>query len=67
MRNVVKGFEFSQMAVPKVHAASINSAFNSRHGPKLGSSRLLHVPVAKPPKNASRPGKNIGVRGGYKV
>jgi hypothetical protein len=67
MRNVVKGFEFSQMAVPKAHAANINAAFNSHHGPKLGSSRLLHVPAAKHPKIASRPGKNVGVRGGYKV
>lgn len=67
MRNVVKGFEFSKMAVPKEHAAGINAAFNNHHAPKIGSSRLLHVPAAKHAKNATRPGKNVGVRGGYKV
>ena len=31
MKNVYKGFQVGKMAVPKIHAAKINSEFSSRH------------------------------------
>ena len=35
MRNVVKGFEVSHMALPKVHEVRINQGFNNYHAPAL--------------------------------
>jgi hypothetical protein len=70
MRNVVKGFQFSQMAVPKVHENNINSAFSSFHGPKqpaLPNMRGFRSAPKQPMVIAKRPGKNVGIKGGYKV
>lgn len=63
MRNVFKGFQTSHMAVPKIHMAKINSQFNTHHAPTLkrGALRIDKQQVAK---NALRPGKNPGIKGG---
>lgn len=66
MRNVVKGFQASKLAVPKVHQVKMNAAFNNHHAPTL-KRPVLRIEKQQTAKNASRPGKNPGVRGGYKV
>jgi hypothetical protein len=61
MRNVVKGFQASKMAVPKVHAVKIQQAFDAHHAP----SNVKRVRIDKPtlPKKAPRmPGRNPGTR-----
>lgn len=70
MRNVVKGFQFGGMAVPKVHALKVNNSFTAMHGaraPKGPTGRLLQERKSPMPKNAKRPGKNVAIRGGYLV
>jgi hypothetical protein len=70
MRNVVKGFEFSQMAVPKVHEGKINSSFNSFHGPSVrGPTKTYLRSAPKSPlrKAPGMPGKNVGMLRGGKV
>jgi len=70
MRNVVKGFQFSGMAVPKVHATKINSSFTSFHGtkaPKMPSGKLVRSYKRPAIPNARRPGKNVAIKDGYKV
>jgi hypothetical protein len=71
MRNVVKGFQFSGMAVPKQHAGRVNSAFTSLHAtkaPKPPTGRgMLHNTPKSPIRQAKRPGKNVAIRDGYKV
>lgn len=67
MRSVVKGFQVSHLAVPKVHEAKINSGFAAMHAPSLKRPTLRlnnRVSVSKP---ASRPGKNPGIGRGYLV
>ena len=70
MQNVVKGFQFSQMAVPKATHMGINADFNDFHtpnAPKAPSSRMMRIAPKSPVRIAARPGKNVGIRGGYKV
>lgn len=71
MRNVVKGFQFASMAVPKAHAIKVNNSFTAIHGaraPKSPTGRLIHeAPRGKPAAIAKRPGKNIAIKGGYRV
>ena len=66
MRNVVKGFQVSHLALPKVHMAAINQHFNNYHAPSL---HMQSPRVGKPTtaKNANRPGKNPGVKRGHEV
>lgn len=66
MRNVFKGFQVSKMAVPKLHVAKMNQAFNVHHTPSLKRpvGRLEKQATAK---TASRPGKNAGIKRGYEV
>lgn len=66
MRNLFKGYQASKMAVPKVHMAKINQAFSNHHAPALKRPvlRIEKQQVAKP---AHRPGKNPGIKGGYRV
>lgn len=66
MRNVYKGFQFSQLAVPKMHAAAINSSFTAMHSPKP-PSMLRRPPAAETAKPARRPGKNPGIKSGYSL
>lgn len=67
MRNVVKGFQFAQMAVPKVHAGRINASFTSFHGPKAPPMRMIR-PAPKSPIRVAKPvGKNLPGRRGFKV
>lgn len=42
MKNVVKGFQLSKMAVPKMQANAINKGFQTYHSEHLGH-------VSKPP------------------
>lgn len=70
MRNVVKGFQFAGMAVPKAHAIKVNNSFTAIHGPRApraptGMIRL--APKSPMPKSARRPGKNVAIKDGYKV
>lgn len=70
MRNVVKGFQFGGMAVPKMHATKINNSFTAIHGaraPKAPTGRLLRSAPKSPIKIAKRPGKNVAIRSGYLV
>jgi hypothetical protein len=70
MRNVVKGFQFAGMAVPKMHALKVNNSFSAMHtarAPKAPSGRLIRPPLRMPAPTAKRPGKNVGIKGGYKV
>lgn len=72
MRNVVKGFQFSQMAVPKMHMDNINAGFSNYHGPIAPKAPKAPTMSRRPlPRDADpiarRPGKNVGIRGGYKV
>ena len=64
MRNVVKGFQISKMAVPKVQAAQIQQDFDTHHAPSLSSSNrgvFRLSPLAKPAARVQRVGKNPGV------
>lgn len=71
MRNVVKGFQFAGMAVPKAHAIKVNNSFTAIHGakaPKAPSGRLFHEGArGRPAAIAKRPGKNVAIKDGYKV
>ena len=67
MRNVVKGFQMSKMAVPKVHEKMINSGFAAMHEPKLRRPALRLNDRIGVAKNATRPGKNPGIGRGYSV
>lgn len=68
MRNVVKGFQFSGMAVPKQHAGKINAGFNSLHTKSPPrATRLPHLAPKSANPIAKRPGKNVAIKGGYKV
>lgn len=60
MRNVFKGFQVSQLAVPKIHAAKINQSFQAMHTPR-------RPPAPTIPKSAPRPGRNPGIRRGFDV
>lgn len=64
MRNVVKGFQASKLAVPKVHMANINKAFNQHHAPTL-KRPVLRIEKQQTAKIAKRPGKNPGIGRGY--
>lgn len=52
MKNVVKGFEVSKMAVPKAQASAINRGFQTYHQahiPKLGKPLKAETArIAKP-------------------
>lgn len=61
MRNVVKGFQASKLAVPKVHMAKINQAFDMHHAPSL-KRPALRIETQKFAKRVKRPGKNPGTR-----
>lgn len=73
MKNVFKGFQVSGMGKPKVprmhsmgEVSSLNKGYASMHTPH--QSRALHQSTKiSTPKSASRPGRNVGIRGGYKV
>lgn len=66
MRNVFKGFQVSKMAIPKIHEAKINQGFSSMHTPSLKKSFLRQEkPITA--KNASRPGKNAGIKRGREI
>lgn len=73
MRNVYKGFQVSGLGkpkAPKMHSlgevSSINKGFSAMHAPR--QIRGLHQSTkAETAKPASRPGRNVGVRGGFKV
>ena len=70
MRNVVKGFQFGGLAVPKAHALKVNNSFTAMHGPrapKAPTGRLLRQGPKSPIKIAKRPGKNVAIRSGYLV
>lgn len=70
MRNVVKGFQFAGMAVPKVHAIKVNNSFTAIHGaraPKAPSGKLFREGQRARSAPAKRPGKNVAIRDGYKV
>lgn len=70
MRNVVKGFQFAGMAVPKYHAGKINSSFTSFHTQASPRPPSLHLPRMAPKTPltvARRPGRNVAIKGGYKV
>jgi hypothetical protein len=70
MRNVVKGFQFSHLAVPPVHVGKINSSFSSLHnasGPRVPGPRMIRVAPKSTLKVAKRPGKNVAIKGGYQV
>lgn len=73
MRNVVKGFEFSQMAVPKAIHTGINASFNNFHtpnapkGPVSRGPHLQRMSPKSPLSTARRPGKNVGIKGGNRV
>lgn len=64
MRNVVKGYQFQKLAVPKMHSPAeergLNRGFSSLHAPRMPA----HPPKAEVAKVAHRPGKNAGIRGG---
>lgn len=73
MRNVFKGFQVSGVGkpkAPKMHSlgevSSLNKGFSTMHSPRQvrGLHQSTKVETAKP---ASRPGRNVGIRGGYKV
>jgi len=66
MRNVFKGFQTSQMAIPKVHMAKINADFNVHHAPVL-KRPALRIDRQVMPKNALRPGKNPGIKRGREI
>ncbi len=74
MRNVVKGFQISHLAVPKMHAVGINNHFADFHGPRAPNMRMLksasgHAGTFSkaPLQPVRRPGKNVAVKGGNKV
>lgn len=69
MRNAIKGFQVSKLAVPKMMERQVNNAFGSYHRTYSGSPRMnaRKPPAMQAPKPAIRPGKNAGIRGGYKV
>lgn len=69
MRNVVKGYQFSQLAVPKMHQAAVNTHFTNFHGPgpKGPTLHLMRNAPKSPNPVARRPGRNVGIKGGYKV
>lgn len=68
MKNVFKGFQASHLAVPKIHAASINSGFKATHAlglkkPTLRMESTVKVAkTAKPVTNKKTrmPGKGSG-------
>lgn len=73
MRNVFKGFQVGGMGkpkAPKMHSlrevSSLNKGFSAMHAPH--NVRPIHQSVKmETAKSASRPGRNVGVRGGHKV
>lgn len=73
MRNVYKGFQVSGVGkpkVPKMHSlgevSSLNKGFSALHAPR--QVRGLHQSTkVETAKTASRPGRNVGVRGGFRV
>jgi len=76
MRNVVKGFQFAKMAVPKIHADRLNAAFSSFHGPRLppaprvsgaGSLHTFRNAPKSPLVTAKPIGKNLPGRRGFKL
>lgn len=52
MRNVVKGFQASHLAVPKLHVSKINKAFDVHHAPTLKRPALRQEYGSKTPKTA---------------
>lgn len=64
MRNVFKGFQASHLAVPKLHAAKINKAFDVHHAPSLKRPALRQEYGSKLPKKA---GKMLGKVPGSKL
>lgn len=73
MRNVFKGFQVSGVGkpkAPKMHSlgevSSMNKGFATMHSPR--QIRGLHQSTkVETAKSAGRPGRNVGIRGGYKV
>jgi hypothetical protein len=73
MRNVYKGFQVGKMAMPKApsmhslsEVSSLNKGFSALHAPR--AIRPIHQSTKiSTAKSASRPGKNVGVRGGHGV
>lgn len=62
MKNVVKGFQISKMAVPKAQAASINKGFQTYH--KVGNLHLGHEQKAMPAKTVKPMGvTRRGIKG----
>ena len=62
MKNVVKGFEISKMAVPKVQASAINKGFQTYHS--IPNIRLPRPQVAKPAKTVAPMGvTRRGIKG----
>lgn len=59
MRNVYKGFQTSKMAVPKVHAAKLNQAYDIHHAPGL-KRPALRLEKGQTAKRVRMPGKNPG-------
>lgn len=60
MRNVYKGFQTAKMAVPKLHVASINKAFDTHHAPGL-KRPALRLEKGQTTKRVHMPGKNPGI------
>jgi len=58
MRNVVKGYEVSHLAVPKMHQNGINKLYNRMHGPRTSQKFLKNPKRLKMPK---MPGHNPGI------
>jgi len=58
MRNVIKGFQASKMAIPKAHMANINREFNSLHAPS-GRHYMPKPPAAPMPKMPRAPGRRV--------
>jgi hypothetical protein len=62
MKNVVKGFEVSKMAVPKAQASSINKSFQTYH--KIPNIKLPRPQEPKPAKTVKPMGvTRRGVKG----
>ena len=66
MRNVVKGFEISHIAVPKPHQNRINKMYSRMHSPGTGIHKIKKpaglAKSSKLPKMPKMPGKNPGIK-----
>lgn len=65
MRNVVKGFQVSKLAMPKIKMAKINKQYDIYHSPSVHRAGLRPGKQATA-KNAGRPGKNPGTGRGMR-